>query len=313
MSHLKKQITFAGVFLLLGLAGCEGNKSSDSELDSQIGRDESQLIKQAQSKYSGVGVLAPYGCTGWFVTKKFFITNQHCVSNASTLLPETEIFQHDAGYCTNMTISVSHYVDDQTNNAATTYKCKKIHLATQSHDVAIVEIEGEADIEPLKMSAAATVGMEILVVGHPAGNAKTIVEMEGNAFCSLRDVSFPEGKGARDSPEGRYGPKYEHSIEHNCDTTYGSSGSPIIDRQSGAVVGLHWDGWKSSAWPHADAAGTETANVMLPDATNPTVKVPFSFKHRQGNVAIRIQDLRTFVQNAAATYPELTEAAALFN
>ena len=52
---------------------------------------------------------------------------------------------------------------------------------------------------------------------------------------------------------------------------------------------------------------------MVPDATDPNLKVPFTFKHRQGNVAIRIQDIRTFVQNAALKYAELAEAAALFN
>ena len=312
MSLLKNKKAYFACLLVLGLVACEGGKTVESEVDSQVGIDDSQLIRQAQSKYSGVGILTPYGCTGWFVTKKFFITNQHCVSDAKDLLPEGEILQHDNGYCSSMTISVSHYVDGQADSSST-YRCKKIHLATQSHDVAIVEIEVEANVEPLKIGSAATAGMEILVVGHPNGNAKTIVESEANAFCKLRDISFPDGKNARNAPEPRYGPKYEHSIEHNCDTLGGSSGSPVIDRQSGTVVGLHWDGWRSSAWPHADPAGTETANVLVPDATDPSVKVPFSFKHRQGNVAIKIQDIRSFVQGAVTQYPELAEAAALFN
>ena len=31
-----------------------------------------------------------------------------------------------------------------------------------------------------------------------------------------------------------------HNIQHQCDTQGGSSGSAVLDRSTGYVVGLHW-------------------------------------------------------------------------
>lgn len=309
------KIFIAGIcWAAMVTAACESSsRGPESDVDSQVGASEARQISvqtDAAGLYDAVGMLGPFGCTGWFVTKSFFITNQHCVSSNKNPEPEAGVLQHDDNYCASMTISVNHYKDRV--GTLGTYKCKKIHLANQAHDVAIVEIEGEANVTPLKIGSQAIPGMNVIVVGHPDLNPKTVSEREGSQFCSLRDVSFPEGKTARDAHIPRQRPKYEHSIEHNCDTLGGSSGSPIIDRASGAVVALHWDGWASSPWPHADPNGTKVANVMIDDPTNPGQKIPFSFKHREGNVGIRIQDIRNFVTQVAASDSSLAAAAALF-
>lgn len=292
-------------------AGCENQNRPgvDSDVDSIVGIQEARYVKESAA-YSGIGKVFPRICTGWFISKNFFVTNQHCVSDASALLtPENDPQQHNVS-CGEMKIAVDYYDGGATTSRE--YTCKKIHIANQSHDFAVVEINGEASVTPLKVSPGASPGMEVYVVGHPEGRPKTISTEDAKVSCRLREVSFPEGKTARDAPERRYGPKYEHSIEHNCDTQGGSSGSPIIDKSTGAVVALHWDGWASSAWPHADPAGIRTSNVQIADKENPGQLVPFQFKHREGNVGIRIQDIRIFVQQAAAGNSEYQVVADLF-
>lgn len=301
------------LFCAFGIAlfGCENQNrdASSSEVDSIIGKQDARYV-QPSEQYSGIGKVLPRVCTGWFISKTFFVTNQHCVSDQTTLLtPESDTQQHNVS-CAELKISVDYY--ESGASTAREYTCKKIHMANQAHDFAVVEINGEAGITPLKVGAAALPGMEVFIVGHPEGRPKTISAQEDGTGCRFREISFPEGKTARDAPEPRYGPKYEHSIEHNCDTQGGNSGSPIIDRSTGAVVALHWDGWASSAWPHADANGTRTANVQIADKNNPGQMIDFSFKHREGNVGISIQDIRSFIELAATIDPQYQVVANLF-
>jgi hypothetical protein len=54
---------------------------------------------------------------------------------------------------------------------------------------------------------------------------------------------IPEPDGLKISVEGcRFGRMSAASIQHQCDTEYGSSGSPVQIRGSGALTGLHYRG-----------------------------------------------------------------------
>lgn len=296
--------------------GCEsGSTDVVSDVDSLVGADERILISAQDTSiyHRAVGALGPSGCTGWFISKNVFVTNQHCVASGEAALPENGLDQYSPGYCDQLTINLNHYSGAAAaEKSAGAFRCKKIHLANQAHDVAIVEIEGSINVEPLKIGNAAVAGMNVLVIGHPGMQPKTLSGHNGVSSCSLRDVTFPDGKTARDAHIPRQRPKYEHSIEHDCDTLGGSSGSPIIDKVSGAVVALHWDGWMSSAWPHADPNGARSVTVQIEDPATPGQLVPFTFRHREGNVGIRIQDIRAFVNQAAAIDPSLAAISSIF-
>jgi hypothetical protein len=73
-------------------------------------------------------------------------------------------------------------------------------------------------------------GQALVIIEHPAGEHKQASIDD----CKVRTASRP-GVTARLTDFG-----------HLCDTLGGSSGSPVLDRQTGRVVGLHHLGFLSN-------------------------------------------------------------------
>jgi hypothetical protein len=113
----------------------------------------------------------------------------------------------------------------------------KFHFASYALDYALVELDKQpAGTTALTLSTRPLVAepdkawspRAAIVIQHPAGEYKQV---------SIFSCAINEPQVAGRSPKSDFG--------HLCNTLGGSSGSPVMDPVTGAVVGLHHFGFKT--------------------------------------------------------------------
>ena len=148
-------------------------------------------------------------CTGFLLTRDLLLTNEHCLGTEESALSALAEFGFDSLDSTPKTVRVS-----------------KLEAADAPLDYALVRL---AQAPPgfgrvtLGGGTPVTDGQALVIVQHPAGEYKQASIDD----CKVRSASMP-GVTAAATDFG-----------HLCDTLGGSSGSPVLDRQTGRVVGLH--------------------------------------------------------------------------
>ncbi len=106
---------------------------------------------------------------------------------------------------------------------------KKKYKATvvgsdQSHDIALLQIQGTADLEPATLadSSHLMVGQEVYAIGNPFGFNGT---MTRGIISALRSVATPTGA------------KIENAIQTDASVNPGNSGGPLLNSR-GEVIGI---------------------------------------------------------------------------
>lgn len=153
-------------------------------------------------------------CTGSRVAEDLFLTNFHC----------------DLG-CADMQFTMG-YEDGVEQADRMTFKCKELVHKNETLDYSlyVVEVpEVEATHYPTLTLYKGPVsdGMPLLVAGHPSARLK---EIDRSDECVLSTSEVSRTDSGRDT------------MKHMCDTEGGSSGSPVLDRERGYAIGLHWGG-----------------------------------------------------------------------
>jgi V8-like Glu-specific endopeptidase len=156
-----------------------------------------------------------YFCTAFVVSATIMVTNNHCINTDAEMRSAFAEFDYDAdGARVETQRFAALLVHDENLDYAL------LRLAKPSTRAAL----------PLKdMPVAEQQGL--LVIEHPAGKPKRVSLVD----CQVRGVEMP-GIGVAKTDFG-----------HFCDTEGGSSGSPIQDTVSGAVLGLHHLGFQTGA------------------------------------------------------------------
>jgi V8-like Glu-specific endopeptidase len=147
-------------------------------------------------------------CTGFLVTANLLVTNEHCLGTEPAALSALVEFGFDAP-----------------NATPTTFRVSRLEAASVPLDYAIVRLaQAPSGFGRVKLALApAAEDQALVIIEHPAGEFKQASIDD----CKVKLVSRPgTGGGATD-------------FGHLCDTLGGSSGSPVLDRQSGGLVGLH--------------------------------------------------------------------------
>lgn len=130
-------------------------------------------------------------------------------------------------------ISFSKTIDFEGDLSDTSFKISKVDAVNEDLDYAFITVKGlPAKQMILKLSAKKIKDdMPLAMIGHPADKNFTGVKMyEASSNCKVID--------------SKLGVIFNrtHNFGHHCDTEGGSSGSPVMDRKTGEVIGLHWAG-----------------------------------------------------------------------
>lgn len=183
---------------------------------------KTQIVARVEDNY-GEGF-----CSGFRIGPDLFMTNYHC----------WEAYQCDLQFHMG-------YETDRPEAEQGKWKCKEVLIKYEKFDFAIYRVEpiGEiptgVDFATAELSMQKLeVGLPLLVAGHPSARPK---EFDLSDDCHLTLAE----------PIDWYD---RLNIQHKCDTEGGSSGSPVIDRASGRVIGIHWGA----------TGGSELGNHAIP-------------------------------------------------
>jgi len=171
-----------------------------------------------------------YWCTGWLASPDdHLITNRHCIKTAEDAQNTDYEFGAQASDCDDKNCSGAHRgrvisgAELLSANKDLDYALVQITSGSPSASYGFLEIDDRLGM----------IGEEIYIPQHPAGFAKQFgikssePEDAPSGLCQINDYEAPcYGSGYMD-------------IGYMCDTEGGSSGSPVISRETHKVIALH--------------------------------------------------------------------------
>jgi len=200
-------------------------------------------------------------CTGWRVgSDNHMFTNNHCLSTQSKLT-NTEIwFNYQRTTC-----------GGSTNAGTIKVTGKELLKSNYDLDYSLFTVENFDSISSFGNfgleDKAPTVGDLIYIAQHGAGNPKELAiksDKNANGLCQI-DIASATGRAAN-SDTGYF-----------CDTTGGSSGSPVIDSNSNKVIALHHFGGCENQGVRIDKIWPQVATYfggVLPQGDGPDQNIP---------------------------------------
>ena len=169
-------------------------------------------------------------CTGWLVSAdNHVITNEHCITSASDALNTDYDFMAEAPNCSDPDCSECYpgtvysgatFIQDSYN---LDYALVRVNSGNPSDTHGYLEIDNRV----------ATVGEEIYIPQHPGGRAKAFAMYSTDSHDPggvplVYSITQPACQGSGYSDVGYY-----------ADTEGGSSGSPVLARDTHKVIALH--------------------------------------------------------------------------
>jgi V8-like Glu-specific endopeptidase len=150
-----------------------------------------------------------YACTGFLISQKRVVTNEHCIATEDSCATTVVLFDYDT---------------ETMVPAANQRRCSGTPKTNHELDYSVLDLDQPADgsIHPLQLAGrSAANGESLLIIEHPGGEPKQI----SRTVC--KGVQNPvRGNGATSD------------FTHSCATLGGSSGSPVLNSTL-QVVGLH--------------------------------------------------------------------------
>jgi hypothetical protein len=119
-------------------------------------------------------------------------------------------------------------------------------------DLAVFSISAElpAKYQPLKFYSGPNHGIDrsAIIVHHPDIEEYSRVPPGGSVRLPTAAITKNDCKvlGLFDTSEWELDRTLPYSLRHTCDLIHGSSGSALVDRETGTIIGVNWGGIKIS-------------------------------------------------------------------
>ncbi len=192
----------------------------------------------------------PFG-TGWLAARDILITNAHVACQMGRRIPgrspsgSGERWRLTRGRAFAAAFRYEHGNLDRADEHRQVEICDILHVETSQHpDLAVLQLKPPKAFdmpEPLGIDIGADTngsckaGARIYAVGHP------IKDLQGDADNVT--MTFGQLDGAKRFSPGKVIDMLDtDTLAHDCSTTNGSSGSPIVAMGSVAPVALHYYG-----------------------------------------------------------------------
>jgi V8-like Glu-specific endopeptidase len=176
-----------------------------------------------------------YRCSGFLVDNTLLVSNHHCLEK-----------QPDVSE-----VKVEFNVN-RDSDVAFTAKIKRVALAAKEIDIAIYELDTTVtapERNPLKQSTSPEAQIRPWMIAGTGPGETLRTDLRKKQSLAL--IQHPNGKPKKialyDCQVTHTGPnERSNGLEdfgHFCDSEWGSSGSPVLDFDTGKVVGIHYDGF----------------------------------------------------------------------
>jgi len=246
-----------------------GNSSIGSDPEAICGIDDKENAVCYETthpaEYAGSRPVArmlisgAFLCTGWLASaNNHFVTNEHCVTNATEALNTDFEFMAEAATCGSGNCQLCHpgdlydgaaFIQD---NAGLDYALLQINSGDPAGQYGYLGIDNRNAI----------VGERIYIPQHPGGRAKEIgIESShssdgSDGMCHVNSISSPPCSGSGYNDVGYY-----------CDTEGGSSGSPVIAASNNKVIALHHCANCPNRGVPIDLVWAEIGGLLGPECT----------------------------------------------
>jgi endonuclease G len=181
----------------------------------------------------------PYGGTGFVVGQGLLMTNRHVAELFSVGLGREEL-----SFRPGLSAAID-FRRERDRPESHPFSIARVAMVHPYWDMALLVVDGLAAVPPLTLATASPAdltGREVAVIGYPALDPRSNVELQNRIFRGIFNVKrLAPGKLRQPADINSFG-HVVSAATHDSSTLGGNSGSAVVDITTGKVVGLHFAG-----------------------------------------------------------------------
>jgi hypothetical protein len=181
--------------------------------------------------------------TAWFVDADIVVTNRHVAELIARWDGRRYAFSRGISGTITASVNTLHEFDDLTGDSARSFAVEEVLYIERDPavDIAFLKVRRRTDgARPDRIAIAmadAAPDTSVVTVGYPARASKRVIPDQ-----QLMEDLYRGRFDVKRAAPGLALPRDGASWRHDCTTLGGASGSPVLDPQTGAAVGLHFAG-----------------------------------------------------------------------